>query len=113
MINRSVTATAATTTATIPTTAAAATTAATAAGRLVLRFIDAQWTTAHVLTIQVLDGACSIGTWHFDETETAWTAGITIIDQGNRFNSSVRFEQRTDSGFIGSKGQVAHVNLAH
>jgi hypothetical protein len=109
--NQSVATTAATT-ATAKSTAAA-TTAATAASRLVLRFIDAQWATAHVLTVQVLDGTGSIGTGHFDKAETAWTASITIIDQGNRFDSSVRFEQRTNSGFIGSKGQVAHVNLAH
>ena len=48
-----------------------------------------------------------------NETETAWAAGVTVIDQADRLDSAVRFEQRANSSFISGEGQVAHVNLAH
>ncbi len=62
---------------------------AAAAPGLVLRLVDFERTAIHVLTVQVLNGACSIGARHFDEPETARTARIAIVDQGNRINRTV------------------------
>src|SRR5512138_1210684 len=101
----------ATTTAAVAATAAA-TTAATAAG-LVLRFVDLQRPATHVLAIQVLDRPGRIGAGHFDEAEPTGTAGLTIVDQADRLDGAVLLEQRAHRGFIGAKGQVAHINLAH
>jgi hypothetical protein len=91
---------------------AATTTAATAAG-FVLRFVDLERTATHVLTIQVLNGARSIRTGHFDEAEATRTAGIAIVDQGNRLDRAMLFEQRANGGFVSREGKVAYVNLTH
>jgi hypothetical protein len=85
-----------TTAATATATAGARTaTAATTTASAFLRFIDAQWATAHVLAIERLDSALCVSTRHFDETEAARTTGFTVVDQRNRFHRAVLLEQRT------------------
>ena len=96
----------------LPTTLTAAATAATAAG-LVLRLVDLERTTAHVLTIQVLNGTRCIGAGHFHEAKAAWAACFAVIDQSNRIHRAMLLEQGTDTGLIGREGQVANVNLTH
>jgi hypothetical protein len=78
-------------TAAVPTTAAATaarTTTAAASAGLILRLIDAQRTTAHILAIEALDCARRIGLVHLDETETARTAAIAVDRQGNELDSA-------------------------
>jgi hypothetical protein len=94
------------------TAAATTTTAATTAG-LVLRLVDLQRATAHVLTVQVLDGTSRIGTGHFDEAEATGTTGFAIVDQRHGIDRAMLREQCADRRFVGGKGQIAHVNLAH
>src|SRR5688572_3877193 len=91
-------------------TAAAAT--ATAAG-LVLRFIDLERASAHVLAVEILDGARCILARHFHEAEAARLSRVAILDQGDRLDRAVLREQRADGIFVGGKGQVAHIDLAH
>jgi hypothetical protein len=72
------------------TTAAAGTSTTTATtARLVLRLIHAQWTSAHVVTIEVLDSAGGIGLAHLDKTEAAGATGLAIGGQRYRFYRSV------------------------
>jgi hypothetical protein len=94
-------------------TAATTTTTATAAARFILRFVDLERTTAHVLAVEVLNCSRRIGTRHFHEAEAAWTTGFTIHDQCNRIDRAVLGEQGADRALIGGEGQIAHVNLAH
>src|SRR5688572_1915443 len=107
-----VTATAAATTAAAAIAATAAA-AATATLGLVLRLVDLQRTTAHVLTVQGLDRAGRVGTGHFDEAEATGAAGLAIVDQADGLDGAMLVEQGAHLGFIGAKGQVAHINLAH
>ena len=101
----------------LPATAAAATaarTATTAAAALtLLRFVDAQRTTAHVLAVQGLDGTLCVGARHFDEAEAARTAGFTIVDQRDLLHRTVRFEQRANIMFSCGKRQVANIDFRH
>src|SRR5687768_14261242 len=85
---------------------------ATAAG-LVLRLIDPQRTTTHLLTVHVLDGAGRIGTRHFDKAETTRTTGFPIVDQRYGFDRAMLRKEGADRRFVGREGQVAHINLAH
>ena len=94
-------------------TAATATATTATAARFVLRFVDLERTTAHVLAVEVLDCSRRIGAWHFHEAEAAWATGFTIHDQGNRIDRAVLGEQGANRALIGGKGQIAHVNLAH
>jgi hypothetical protein len=72
----------------LPATSTAAATAATAtataarttAAGLFLCFVNLKRTATHVLTVQALDCTGRIGTRHFDETETAWAAGVAIVN---------------------------------
>ena len=57
-------------------------TAAVAPG-LVLGLVDLERAPAHVLTIEVLDGACCILTRHLDEAEAARPTGFPVVDQGD------------------------------
>src|SRR5262249_13237981 len=50
---------------------------------------------------------------HLDEAETAELSRVAILDQGNRFDRAVLGEQRADLFFVGGKGQIAHIDLAH
>ena len=104
---------AATTAAAAAAAVAAATTAAATAAGLVLRFIDAQSTTAHVLAVDGLDGARSISLAHLDEAEAAGATGFAIHREGNRLNGAVRCEQRADLIFGSGKRQIADINLGH
>ena len=94
----------------VSTTAAAATTAATGA---LLRLVDSQRTTAHVLAVQALNGARCISVRHFNEPKAAWPTGIPVIDQGNGFHFAVLFKQFTNRSVVRRKWQVAHINLSH
>jgi hypothetical protein len=79
-------ATAATTTAATATRTArtAATTAAAATATTALtflRFINTQWTTAHILTVQGLDGALCVSARHFHKAEATRTTRFAIVNQ--------------------------------
>ena len=97
------------------------TAATTTAARFVLRFIDLERAAAHVLTVQVLNGACCIGARHLDEREPARAAGLAIdrhddvgrLSDGREVGSKVRFggtvreipdEQTNCQGFLVKDG---------
>jgi hypothetical protein len=108
------TTTTAATTATAEAAATTTTAATTTAGALTfLRFINTQRTTAHVLAIQRLDGASSIGIGHFNETEATGTSRFAVIDESNRSYGAVRFEHLTHFTFIRGKRQIANIDLRH
>jgi hypothetical protein len=91
-----------------------ATAAATATATLTfLRFVDAQWTTTHIFTVQRLDSALSISARHFDKAKATGTTRFTIVDQRNRLDSAVLFEQLADLSFVGRKRQVTHIDFRH
>ena len=58
-------------------------------------------------------GPRRIGVRHFHEAEAARLAGVTVGDQGDGLDRAVLSEQRADRGFVGRKGQVTNVDLAH
>jgi hypothetical protein len=91
----------------------AARTTAAASTRLVLCFVDSQWTTVHRIAVQALNRSSCIRLTHLDETESAWTAGFSIRRQRNRLDCAMLREQRSHLGFTGRKRQVTHINLRH
>ena len=74
------------------------TTTAAATARLVLRLVDLERTTAHVLAVQALNGARRIGARHFHEAEAARTTGVAVHDQRYRLDRAVLREQRANRG---------------
>jgi hypothetical protein len=90
--------------------ATATTTAATAAG-FVLRFIDLERATAKVLAVQRLHGTLSVGARHFNETEAARLARITIIHQGDLFDRAVGSEQGAHRIVGRGEGKISNVKF--
>jgi hypothetical protein len=102
--------------ATRTTTAAARTTATTAAAAgagTILRFVDAQRTSAHVEAVQRLHGALCISLRHLDEAEAARPTGFTVGRQSDGLDGAMLREEVTHFALGGRERQVAHVNLGH
>ena len=95
---------AATRTATATRTTAAAATAAGAG--TILRFIDAEGTTAHVEAVERLHGARGISLRHFDEAEAARPAGLAVGREGNGLDGAVLGEELRTSGSVAVKGRL-------
>ena len=98
-------------TATASTAAGAATTAAatTAATLTLLRFVDAQGTASHVLTVQRLDGTLCVRTRHFHEAEAAGAAGFAIVQDGDVGDGAMFREEIAKIIFSGLKGEITYV----
>src|SRR5690349_1953729 len=79
----------------------------------VLRLVDFQGTTVEVLAVQSLHGARGVGVGHLDEAEATGTAGVSIADERDLFNGSMRCEQGTHRVFRGRKGQISDVEFGH
>jgi hypothetical protein len=99
-INRSVTTSAAATARTAATTAAAATLTG-------FGFVHLERTALKVLAIERLHGARRIRVRHFDESEPARAARITVSDEGQRLHGAMRSEQRTNRIFGRGERQIA------
>src|SRR5579862_3653996 len=61
-----------------------------------LRLVDPQRPAAHVLAIEVLNGARSIGARHLDEREAAGPSRVPIGDDIDRLDGAVLREQGAD-----------------
>jgi hypothetical protein len=93
--------------------ATAAWTSTPAGAGLVLGFVDAQLTTTHFVAIQALNGAGRIGLAHFDEPESAGTAGLTIGRQRHGLDSPVLREQCANVRLAGAERQIAYIDFGH
>jgi hypothetical protein len=91
----------------------AARTSATARAGLVLGFVDAQLTATHFVAIQALNGAGRIGLAHFDEPESAGTAGFTISWQRHGLDGPVLREQLANVRLAGAERQIAYIDFGH
>ena len=98
------------TTATARTTTATGTATAGSAGTI-LRFIDAQLTTAQRETVQGLDGLRGLGLRHFNEAKAARTTGFTVGRQRNRLDRAMCGEQVANLCFSRRERQVSNVDL--
>src|SRR5262249_49814302 len=90
---------------------AAATAAATSAVRPGTSFIDAQIAAAENGTVERGDSSIRVVVIHLDETESAGTAGLTIADQADRFDSAVLLEQLADLILGRAERQIADVEF--
>src|SRR5210317_1953398 len=99
----------------LPTVAAAATaaavTAATTATGFVLRLVDLQRTTTHLLAVEGLLGRHRRVVVHLDEAEASGTAGLAVHDQRDRVNLAVGTERFADVIFGRRERQVANVQF--
>jgi hypothetical protein len=93
--------------------APAAWTATTARARLVLRLVDAQCPAAHLMTVEVLDGACSVCLTHLHEAEATWPPGLTVGRQRDRLDRAVLGKQRAHIRLSGGEREIPDVNLGH
>jgi hypothetical protein len=107
------TTTAAAVAATTTTTATTAAARTATAGRTLLRLVHTKRTTAHVFTIQRLNGTSRIGTRHFDEPEATRTSGFAIVNKRDGFHGAVRFKQLAHLTFVCREWQVTHIDLCH
>lgn len=92
---------------------AAATRASTARAGLVLRLVHAQGPAAHLVAVEVLDGARCIRLTHLDEAEAARAAGFAVSGQRHRFDGAVLGEQCAYIRLGGGEGEVSDVYLGH
>jgi hypothetical protein len=105
-------------TATTTTVAATATAAATttAVGRAIFfraSFIDGQRATHKVFFIEAFNGFLhGRGSVHCHEGEATWTTGIAVHREEEIRYGTVIGEKRTEIGFGGAEGQVAHIHFA-
>jgi AefR-like transcriptional repressor, C-terminal domain len=82
----------------------------TAAGtRLILRFINLERASVKIFAVQRLHGSRGIRAGHLHESETARLTGITIIDQRELLNGSVRSEKVANGVFGCRKGKVTDI----
>jgi hypothetical protein len=98
-------------TATARTTAATRTATTAATAGTILRFIDAQLTTAQREAVQRLDGLRSLGLRHFNEAKAARPTGLTIGRQRNGLDRAMCGEQVANLRFSRRKGQVSNIDL--
>src|SRR5580658_2480618 len=79
---------------------AATTAAATAATGALLCLVHLQHSPLDIVAIQGLHGTSRIRARHFNEAEPTGPAGIAIVDQRNRLDRTVLFEQSTHRGLV-------------
>lgn len=75
-------------------------------------FTDVQLTAFVLLIIKsfdCLESLCVVG--HLNKCEASGTSGFSVSDDVRGYNFAVLSEKLTQSGFIRSKTQIAHVNL--
>jgi hypothetical protein len=76
--------------------------------------IDIQSPLAEKLSVQSPNGVFGLAVIrHFDKCKTPWAAGITIFDQRDGVNRSMRLEQVTDLILGRAEIQVADVDVFH
>lgn len=108
---------AATTTATLTATAtAAAKSTAAPAAMLGFRasFVYVERTAIQILTIEPVDriiGLCIVR--HFDERKTPGLTGVTVPDDVDGVDTSVRLERRTKGVFGGPKAEITDKDIFH
>jgi phage tail sheath gpL-like len=103
---------AATTAAEAATTAAAVTTAAATALFAWACFVNHQWTTHKLFSIERFDRSVhSFFRFHRHEGEATRTARLTILYDENIFNSSVRFKQALDILKRGIEGEISYIHF--
>ena len=94
--------------------AAAAAAAAEAAIRLGTGFVDIQRTAVHGVAVESGNRLIRLPfIFHFDERETARTAGIAIRHDAGAVHLAVPLEQAADSLFRGVEIEVAHEDVLH
>jgi hypothetical protein len=81
--------------------------------RTLLRFINAQWATAHVEAIQRLDRRQSFILGHVHEAEPARAARLTIVDELDRFHLAVLFEHGANVLLRGVEWEIPDVYGRH
>ena len=81
---------------------------ATAGTLLGLGLVHLERTTLEVDTVQRLHGAGGIRIRHFHEAEATGTAGLAVIDEGQRLDGAVWREQRAHGVFGRGKGKISN-----
>src|SRR5450631_4062524 len=94
------------------TTAAAATATAAAPGAL-LGLVHLQRSPVDIVAIQGLHGARGIRACHLNEAETTGPTGVAIIDQRNRLNGAMLFEQGAYRGLVHREREIANIHFRH
>jgi hypothetical protein len=98
-----------TATAAVSTTAAAATAFALFHGT---RFVDREGPAVDFLAVELRDGSLRfIGSSHFDETETAGTAGYAIVDHLHPRDVARLGKEIGQVVFRHAEGQIAHIEF--
>jgi hypothetical protein len=83
-------------------------------GSFGLRFVHAESAAAETRPVKGFHSAGSIGVFHFNETETARTAGFSIAHQFHGIDGTMARKQIADFIFRRRPGQVAHIKrLGH
>src|ERR1700734_1802102 len=99
------------------TAAAAATTTASARGfgsrRPFLGLVDAQRASTHLEAVRLLYRVLRVAGSHVHERKSARPSGFAIVDELDRLDFAVAFEQRTNFVFRRGKWQVANVDRRH
>ena len=94
--------------------ASTAAAAAEAAIRLRPRFVDIQRAAVHGVAIESGNRLIRLPfVFHFDERETARTAGVTIRHDPGAIDLAIPFKQAADGFFRGVEVEVAHENILH
>ena len=93
--------------------AAAATVSTATAGLTFLGLVDPQGATLHLVAIEGLHGLLRSFIVHLDESETARTTGLALVDQGDGVERAVLTEEFLDFSIGGTEGQIAHIELLH
>ena len=81
--------------------------------RTFLRFVHAQGTSAHLVSVETLDrGLCFAGS-HLNETESTGLARFTVVDQLYGIDLAMALEEHLDVLLGCGEGQIAHVDRRH
>jgi hypothetical protein len=95
-------------------TACAATTTAAGAFGFGTGFIDVQRSAVEFAAIQFRNGAIRIGIRaHFNKSESSGLTGITIGDDANAIDGTVRLEHGPNAVFRSSEAKVSNKNILH
>src|SRR5271167_4958733 len=95
------------------TTAAAAPAGRLGSRRPLLGFVDAQRTSTHLEAVRLLNCVLRFARPHVHERKSPGTPGFAIVDEFDRFDFAVAFEQRTHFVFCSSEWQIANVDRRH
>src|SRR4029077_20505204 len=83
------------------------------ARRTFLRFIDAQRTAIHLVSIETLDRGLSFARSHLNETKSTGLARFAVVDQLDGINLAMALEEHLDVLLGRGEGQIAHVDRRH